>query len=211
MISLQISMLQDELSRLTLTELDKREERQDVERVCNLGFHSSIKLWNQKDRLWMDTTKRILTYSFNRRVVLTLIEFTLRSDISREWTPLSMIKWWDCSVTVLKPFVRFSWFIFDFSTVYFLYLYRFLRWWQGLLICYMLFDEKCGWQKRKAHEGFRKWLGSVGAWRKNNCKLLGVCGGIYNSKASASCTTGRILSSLFPTKQYDRMDGSLHV
>ena len=27
-------MLQDELSRLTLTELDKREERQDVERVC---------------------------------------------------------------------------------------------------------------------------------------------------------------------------------
>lgn len=33
MISLQISMLQDELSRLTLTELDKREERQDVERV----------------------------------------------------------------------------------------------------------------------------------------------------------------------------------
>lgn len=44
MISLQISMLQDELSRLTLTELDKREERQDVERVCNLGFHSSIKL-----------------------------------------------------------------------------------------------------------------------------------------------------------------------
>lgn len=27
-------MLQEELSRLTLTELDKRDERQDVERVC---------------------------------------------------------------------------------------------------------------------------------------------------------------------------------
>ena len=27
-------MLQDELARLTLTELDKRDERQDVERVC---------------------------------------------------------------------------------------------------------------------------------------------------------------------------------
>lgn len=32
-ITNQISMLQDELSRLTLTELDKREERQDVERT----------------------------------------------------------------------------------------------------------------------------------------------------------------------------------
>ena len=27
-------MLQEELSKLTLTELDKRDERQDVERVC---------------------------------------------------------------------------------------------------------------------------------------------------------------------------------
>ena len=36
LIGLQISMLQDELSRLTLTELNKREERQDVERVCTL-------------------------------------------------------------------------------------------------------------------------------------------------------------------------------
>ena len=106
-ISLQISMLQDELSRLTLTELDKREERQDVERVCNLVFHSSIKIWNQKGRPWMETTKRILTYSFSRRVVLTLIEFTLRSDISRKWTPLSMIKWRDCNCygfKAIRPF-----------------------------------------------------------------------------------------------------------
>ena len=29
-------MLQDELARLTLTELDKRDERQDVEKVCQL-------------------------------------------------------------------------------------------------------------------------------------------------------------------------------
>jgi len=54
MISLQISMLHDELSRLTLTELDKREERQDVERVCNLGFHSSI--------LSSQTTKIVLEW-----------------------------------------------------------------------------------------------------------------------------------------------------
>ena len=133
----------------------------------------------------METTKRIVTYSFNRRgVVLTLIEFTLRSDISRKGTPLSIIKWWDCNVTVLKPLVRFSWFIFEFSTVYLLYLYGFLRWWQGLLIRYMLFDEKFGLQWRKAREGFRKWVVCVGAWRKNNCKFLGVCGGIYNSKTS---------------------------
>lgn len=29
-------MLQDELAKLTLTELEKRDERQDVERVCQL-------------------------------------------------------------------------------------------------------------------------------------------------------------------------------
>ena len=181
-ISLQISMLQDELSRLTLTELDKREERQDVERVCNLVFHSSIKIWNQKGRPWMETTKRILTYSFSRRVVLTLIEFTLRSDISRKWTPLSMIKWRDCNCygfKAIRPFLVFDCLLavfISFST--------------------LMTNEKCGLQKRKAHEVFRKWVGSVGTWRKNNCKLLGVCGGIFNSKTSASYTTGRILFSL---------------
>lgn len=33
-------MLQDELARLTLTELDKRDERQDVERVCQFPSHT---------------------------------------------------------------------------------------------------------------------------------------------------------------------------
>ena len=34
-------MLQDELAKLTLTELEKRDERQDVERVCHL-FNRTI-------------------------------------------------------------------------------------------------------------------------------------------------------------------------
>ena len=37
----QISMLQDELAKLTLTELEKRDERQDLERVCHL-FNRTI-------------------------------------------------------------------------------------------------------------------------------------------------------------------------
>ncbi|XP_015748067.1 PREDICTED: E3 ubiquitin-protein ligase LRSAM1-like, partial [Acropora digitifera] len=72
-ITNQISMLQEELSKLTLTELDKRDERQDVERVCVAITDVSHPILNNTQRFCDDLpvfVTRVYAHSHKSLVLL---------------------------------------------------------------------------------------------------------------------------------------------
>lgn len=66
-------MLQEELSKLTLTELDKRDERQDVERVCVAITDASHPILNNTQRFCDDLpffVTRVYAHSHKSLVLL---------------------------------------------------------------------------------------------------------------------------------------------